>query len=218
VAPLGREAVEQLRPVLDLIVTRRAEEHAALAASLTCERLRQLLATWSAWLESSDTSDDRGGASQAELPLGDVVARRLVAAQDRVLERGRAIGSTSPAEDLHELRKEAKKLRYLIECFGAVLSAGPRKEFVKRLKALQDNLGEFQDAEVHSDRLRRISLELHEDPGTTAATMVAIGQLTEHFELRRQAARKEFAERFAAYDTKAGRQCLAEVARSAAAR
>jgi CHAD domain-containing protein len=217
VAPLGRETVEQLRPVLDLIVTRRTEEHVALAASLTCERLRELLVTWKDWLESGDTSDARGGAPQAEVPLGDVVARRLVAAQDRLLKSGRAIGSTSPAEDLHELRKEAKKLRYLIECFGGVLSAGPRKEFVKRLKALQDNLGEFQDAEVHSDRLRGISLELHEEPGTTAATMVAIGQLTEHFELRRQAARNEFAERFAAYDTKASRQCLDEVARSAAA-
>lgn len=215
VAPLGPETVQQLQPVLEHILTRRRDEHAALAAFLTSARARDLLATWMAWLESDDAGDQ---APQAERPLGEVVARRLVAAQDQLLESGRAIVSTSPATDLHELRKEAKKLRYLIECFGSVLGAGPRKEFVKHLKALQDNLGEFQDAEVHSDRLRAISLELHEAPETTAATMVAIGQLTEHFEQRRQAARKEFAARFAAYDTKASRRCLDEVVRSATAR
>lgn len=215
VAPLGPSTVQQLQPVLDHITARRREEHAALAAALTSERARELLATWTAWLDSNGEGEQ---APQAELPLGEVVARRLVAAQDQLLQSGRAIVPTSPATDLHELRKEAKKLRYLIECFGGVLGAGPRKEFVKHLKALQDNLGEFQDAEVHSDRLRTIALELHEAPGTTAATMVAIGQLTEHFEQRRQAARKEFASRFTAYDTKASRRCLDQVVGSATAR
>lgn len=66
-----------------------------------------------------------------------------------------------PAEELHELRKDAKKLRYLLECFGSLYSPRPRKEFVQRLKALQDNLGEHQDTEVHVGELRTISSELH---------------------------------------------------------
>jgi hypothetical protein len=39
--------------------------------------------------------------------------------------------------------------------------------------------------------------------------MLAIGQLTERLERRRLAARAEFTERFAAYDTKATRRALA---------
>ena len=63
------------------------------------------------------------------------------------------------------MRKDAKKLRYLLECFGGLLAGGERKAFVKRLKALQDNLGEHQDAEVHADKLRTVADEL---PATTA--------------------------------------------------
>ena len=39
----------------------------------------------------------------------------------RLLEHGRAITPATPAEDVHELRKDAKKLRYLLECFGGLL-------------------------------------------------------------------------------------------------
>ena len=111
----------------------------------------------------------------------------------------------TPADQVHDLRKDAKKLRYLLECFGSLLPDSPRKAFVRRLKALQDNLGEHQDAEVHVTELRAISRELHQD-GASSDTMLAIGQLTERLDERRIVARAEFAERFAAYDTKATQQ------------
>ena len=218
VAPLGAATAALLDPVRDHIASRRQEEHAALAEVLRSDRCADLLATWRAWLEAGGAAAEEERARDAGRPLGAVVARRLVAAQDRLVQGGRAISAASPATDLHDLRKEAKKLRYLIECFGGILSAGPRRAFVQQLKAVQENLGEFQDADVHADRLHAISLELHQGPGTTAGTMVAIGRLTEHFEQRGQAARTEFAERFSAYDTKRTRRCLDELVRSAGGR
>ena len=110
------------------------------------------------------------------------------------------IGPETPAEQVHDLRKDAKKLRYLFECFGGLLADAPRKTFVRRLKALQDNLGEHQDAQVHVAELRAISHQLHEQ-GAQADTMLAIGQLAERLEQQRVAARAEFTERFEAYDT-----------------
>jgi len=50
--------------------------------------------------------------------------------------------------------------------------------------------------------LRAIATELHET-GASADTTVAIGQLTERLDQQRHAARVEFAERFADYDTPA---------------
>lgn len=110
---------------------------------------------------------------------------------------------------------DAKKLRYLLECFGSVYSSRASKEFVQRLKSLQDNLGEHQDTEVHVAELRAISGELHGAPGVGPETMVAMGRLTEHLERRRAAAREEFAERFAAYDTKQTRRTFEELLASA---
>ena len=70
------------------------------------------------------------------------------------------------------------------------------------VKALQDNLGDHQDAGVQVDRLRAASEDLHEPRRRRTALFLAMGELTSHFEQRREAARAEFAERFAAYDSK----------------
>jgi CHAD domain-containing protein len=149
--------------------------------------------------------------------MGRVAADRISAAQVRLVSHGRAIDPSSPAEDLHELRKDAKRLRYLLECFGDVIPGAARRVFVQRLKSLQDNLGEFQDTEVHAAQLRAFSEELIGGP-TTTATFVAIGQLAERFELRRQGARQEFGRRFETYDTKETTRILDGLLRSAARR
>ena len=144
-------------------------------------------------------------------PLGDVVVARIRKAQRRLLEHGRAITPDTPAEDVHDVRKDAKKLRYLLECFADLLPAADRKAFVKRLKKLQDLLGEHQDTEVHAVELRHAAELL---PATTdTATYVAVGRLVEHLERRRQAARDGFAERFAEYDSQADPPAAARHAR-----
>ena len=142
-------------------------------------------------------------------PLGDVVATRIRKAQRRLLEHGRAITPDTPAEDVHDVRKDAKKLRYLLECFADLFPAEGRKAFVKRLKKLQDLLGEHQDAEVHAVELRRAAELLPATTGT--ATYVAVGRLVEHLERTRQAARDGFAERFAEYDSKPTRRLLRDM-------
>jgi CHAD domain-containing protein len=130
-----------------------------------------------------------------------------------MVDRGRSITPATPAETVHELRKDAKKLRYLIECFGGLFEKGPRAAFVGRLKSLQDTLGEHQDAEVHAHALRTIA----DDPRLrwSADTLLAIGQLIERLEQRRTASRGELAERFAEFDRKQTRAALKELLASA---
>ncbi len=134
-----------------------------------------------------------------------MVAKRITRAHDALIDRGRLIGPDTPADDVHDLRKDAKKLRYLIECFSSLVPDKPRKKYIKLLKALQENLGEHQDAEVHILLLRSLTPEI-DAAGADANTMVAIGQLTQRLEQTRVAARAEFAERFADYDSPATRR------------
>ena len=117
-------------------------------------------------------------------PLDKTVGRRIRRAHRVMVERGRTITPATPAETVHELRKDAKKLRYLIECFGGLYDKPARTAFVGRLKALQDTLGEHQDAEVHAHALRTIAddRQRHWD----AETLLAIGQLIERLEQRRR--------------------------------
>lgn len=212
VAPLQLDDdAAAVEPVLATLERHRKRAHREMAKALDAPRTRDLLARWQAWLAEPGDVDAVG-------PIGPVVAERTARAQQVLLEAGRAIDAGSPAEDLHDLRKDAKVLRYLLECFGGLFPARERKAFVSQLKALQDNLGEHQDTEVQLAELRAVAHDLHAANAADTDALLTVGRIVDHLERRRQAARDEFAERFAAYDTKPNRALLTslldEVARA----
>jgi CHAD domain-containing protein len=202
--PLEPNVIDALAPAHAALHQRCRDAHAVLVAGLESVEARQLLAQWRHWLVAGIGEQGREAAFQ---PLGPRVARRIHKAQATLIERGRLIGPTSPPEQIHDLRKDAKKLRYLFECFGSLLADKPRKSFVRRLKAFQDNLGEYQDAEVHADELAGIARQLPPHQATPD-TLLAIGQVIGLLDHRRAAARAEFDERFAVYDSKSTRRAL----------
>lgn len=212
VAPLGPDVSAALVPVLDHIVRERQVAHATMAAALRSDRYQQLMRAWHAWLHGPTPDLER---SRAASPIRAVAADRIANAQRRLVARGRLIGPDSPAEDLHELRKDAKKLRYLLECFGSLYPPAHRKAFVQVLKLLQDNLGEHQDTEVHVSELLAIPSRLQASGGVEPVTLIAIGQLAEQLERRRRAARDDFAGRFAAYDSESTTRRMQKLLRSA---
>ena len=110
---------------------------------------------------------------------------------------GRAIDDDKPAEDLHELRKVGKELRYLLEFFASLYPAEVVKPMVKSLKGLQDMLGRFQDREVQANSLRELAPEVAEP-----RALMAMGVLVERFMQEEAAARAEFADRFGAFASK----------------
>lgn len=201
VAPLQLDDDSAVAPVFDALERHRRRAHREMARALDAPATRELLAAWQAWLADPGEVDHVG-------PIGPVVAERTAAAQQVLLEGGRAIDADSPAEALHDLRKDAKVLRYLLECFGGLFPAKHRKAFVGQLKDLQDNLGEYQDTEVQLDELRSVAHELHASAAADTDALLTVGRIIDHLERRRQAARDEFKLRFAAYDTKPNRAML----------
>ncbi|HEX2205650.1 MAG TPA: CHAD domain-containing protein [Longimicrobium sp.] len=86
--------------------------------------------------------DDPAGGPRLATVLGRL-ARDAAAEVEAHLDRVRSIDDQ---EEAHEARIAAKALRYLVEPFQAEVEGGP--ETIKRLKKLQDLLGEMHDAEV----------------------------------------------------------------------
>jgi CHAD domain-containing protein len=203
--PLGAEVSRWLVPVRDLLERRRADTHVELERALRSPRATEHMGTWHTLLGRPLGNVDL--APLARRPLGPVIAKRIERAHEVLIERGRLIAPDTPAEQVHDLRKDAKKLRYLLECFGGLLPDVARKRYVKRLKQLQNNLGDHQDAEVHVIMLRAIAREL-DDFDTSSNTMFAVDQLSELLDEQRRAARAEFAERFADYDTASTQRAL----------
>jgi len=65
----------------------------------------------------------------------------------RVRRAGRGL-SELPVEAMHELRKDCKRLRYTAEFFLPLFADKPARRFVKRLAALQEELGALNDGVV----------------------------------------------------------------------
>jgi len=75
------------------------------------------------------------------------IAPRLIYEQYGVVRAYEPYLPTASIERLHALRIEVKRLRYLIEAFGELLGA-QSETAIEACKALQDFLGELQDAKV----------------------------------------------------------------------
>ena len=65
------------------------------------------------------------------------------------MRQAAAVKPESPVASIHDLRKRSKRLRYVLELFGDVLPNAKTKALVRETKRLQDDLGKFQDNEVH---------------------------------------------------------------------
>jgi CHAD domain-containing protein len=130
--------------------------------------------------------------------VGKLAGERIQTVYRRMVKRGRAIEESGPAEALHDLRKQGKELRYLLEFFAVLYPADVVRPMVKTLKALQDTLGRFQDAEVQAGMLHahREAVGARENG---PAALMAMGLLVDRLEHDQAAARSEFAERFAAF-------------------
>jgi CHAD domain-containing protein len=184
----------ELEPFRALLTAHRRTAHTTLNRSLRSARFRRLVEYWGSDLAlAGDLGPD------GKRPVGEVADARLARAWRRVEKRGNAITADSPADDLHDLRKRCKELRYLLEFFAGLYDAAAHKTIVTELKKLQDNLGEFQDAESQRHLVRDHAEELGEQ-GAAAGTLLALGRLEEHLEHRQHTARDEFAARWKRFD------------------
>lgn len=191
-------AIEQVRAVLR---ERRDAARVALVDGLGSERTHEFIDGWVAAL-----ADPTAGLEgrRAERTLGRVVARRVVASHGRLLEHGRRIGPASIPAELHELRKDAKSVRYLVDRFAPVFEERARRKYAKRLRALQRVLGDHQDADVHADAMHEIAADARIDPDVA----FALGRVHERLVHQRHSARADFGARFEVFDSAATSELL----------
>ena len=192
-APLRRP----LEPLRGYLIARYDAEQRRLAETLDSHEVAQLLSDWRAFLVSPLVA--RPDASDALRPVKELADARIWRMFKRVRKEGRAITPASPAEEMHELRKSCKKLRYLMEFFLSLYPSGETKQLIKLLKNLLDNLGSFQDLAVQADHLRDLAVRMRDAGQAETDTLLAMGALVGHLLSRQEQARADFAETFASF-------------------
>ena len=189
-AALVAASPADLAPLLEHLALDRAAAQRELARGLRSARFGRLTGQWRAALAEVPRS------ARKRPPAGPFAAGRIARANQRVLAGGAAITPVSPAASLHELRKRCKELRYLLEMFRSLHDPAEHWRAVRELKGLQDCLGEYQDTDVQSARLRAFADQLMDEKAAPAATLLAMGEIAAGLARRGRKARSEFDDRF----------------------
>ncbi len=210
-AALPAEVAKDLDPLAVYLRRHRAAELRTVKATLASRRYRRLKRNWRNYLESAPPDPDR--SPYAHLPVVEVASRRIWRAYRKVTEQGAGIVDDSPAESLHMLRIECKKLRYLLEFFHSIFPAREIQPTIKSLKQLQDNLGTFNDLEVQQATLKRFAQEMSEEDLASVNCLLAMGRLQGHHDQRKQVERQRFFQCFAEFDSTRNKKRFARLFR-----
>jgi CHAD domain-containing protein len=203
-AQLVAASPADLEPLRAFLVRRRAREFRRLAAALRGPRFRAITDDWrKALLEIRDAAPPKRRrppiAAELALSTTERAFRRIVA-------HGAAITTDSPPESLHDLRKRAKELRYLLEFFAPLHDPVAYRKVVGDLKSLQDCLGDFQDSQVQREEIHALADEMLAERAAPAATLLAMGEIAAKLTLSQAEARADFARRFARFAGPAGQE------------
>lgn len=200
----GADHAGDLAPLHALLRRQRSLERRRLLEVLASPRYRNLKSSWRRLLDNESGAEWTDGP--AGLPVSVAVAGIIRHRHDKVLKHGAQINDGSPDTDYHELRKECKKLRYLMEFFASQFPRDEIRPLIKALKCLQDNLGEFQDLCVHRESLLRYSEELRGDSAEGERTVKAIAAVIDGVDARKRVVHQEFPGVFRRFADASGRK------------
>lgn len=176
----------------------RAYDH--VAATLEGKPFRKLMLDLVAWLEMDPAAE--GSHRTANSPSAETIeayaAQVLERHRRKVKRKGRKLALLSPTER-HQVRIEAKKLRYASDFFAALVSGRRNRErhkaFLAALERLQSSLGDLNDIETGREigndiALEENALEIAEAPAPAEMAAPALTTAAEHVggELDAQAA------------------------------
>ena len=141
----GAMLPEQFQPGLKALFARLRRQRRQVWKRVVASMLEQDYLDQVAELERQLQQPPDLVGSYAQGPVARRVSRKILSQYRRIQRDGAAIDATTPDEQIHDLRIEAKKMRYLLELFAELFPRDKVRELIKALKKMQDNLGRFND-------------------------------------------------------------------------
>lgn len=146
---------------------RRRAAHAGVVKAITSTHYTEALLGLMRWLDGGDW---HLAADEALHEPIEVLAPALLdRCRAKVAKRAQDFSKQS-AKKRHRLRIALKKLRYAAELFAPLYESGRSKQFIHRLKKLQDDLGAANDVRVGRDIVESLA------PGGRSTGMAHAGK------------------------------------------
>ncbi|UWQ61664.1 CHAD domain-containing protein [Leisingera caerulea] len=189
---------EQLHPGLDAMFrafeAERQQCHQKLAQYLAGARYKRQITALQA--EFAETAVIAPGP-KAGRPALQLAQKLIWKRYSKVCRIAAGITADTPDSEVHELRINCKKLRYLMELFEPLFESAELKAVLKPLKRLQNTLGDFNDCSVQQAAL----LEFASSPAATREIALSAGALIAVLHQNQRDARAMVGEKFQAFDS-----------------
>ena len=154
------ESSKSLDRILGITGKRRAEARENMLAVLDSDRYETLESSFAQMLRRGPEREvvQTNGQDLTGEPIT-AIAPALISRRYRKWRKSaRRLDASSSPEAFHDTRKKGKRLRYTLEFVSEVYDE-PVQKLVVPLKALQDDLGDHQDAVVAAGFLRELGTE-----------------------------------------------------------
>lgn len=205
-ATLAAEARQDLEPVRLRLDEQRSKARARLLQTLDSPPLRAFISEWRKHLTAATP-----GSARAQRSATAVIARDLIRDQARKLrKRARHLDDHATADDFHEVRIRAKRLRYTLDAFAS-LYGDAAKAYIGALAKLQGVLGEYHDSKVREQRFAEL---VSSGPRLPSSTSFMVGRLVERDASAAERCRKAFSKAYRRVRRRRWRE-LAEVMKRA---
>jgi triphosphatase len=139
------------------VATRRTRRtaHTVVTESIRSTRYTAAILALLRWFDGAEW---RAGDCPPDLlrPIGELAPLLLERCRAAARKRAKHFERQS-AEQRHRLRITLKKLRYAAELLGGLYDPAETKQFIQRLKRLQDDLGNINDVRVGRDIVEALS-------------------------------------------------------------
>ncbi|MBC2604561.1 CHAD domain-containing protein [Pelagicoccus albus] len=186
---LPRSLHPGLDPLFEFFAKERSRELTKIRRHLKSAAYTKSIESQLNWLSQEELP--QGPAS--ETPIKPFASHIIAIHYKRVRKMGKKLDDTTPDEEVHELRIECKKLRYLLELFSSLYPTKDIKRIIKQLKGLQTVLGNFNDYTVQQQSLLQY---LSETESVDRAAAASVGGLITHLHRSQLEARSHVSEKF----------------------
>ena len=194
---LQRHAID---PLFAMLRQERARAHAALVRKLHTRKYHDILERWETFL-AAPCNAAPDAAPSAVRPIVKLARKRMQKKGQAVVDLGTSLHGSNEEKELHALRIECKKLRYLLEFFESLFPQHKVTAMVKQLRKLQDNLGDFHDLCVQQADLHSFAERFATSKSHTPDVLLAMGGLINLLETEKITACEKFPDLFADFVT-----------------
>jgi len=193
---LPPQDAEQLLPFERDLRAGQRGAHDSVRTALESDRYQRFTADYRVLLTTSATKcAEHAGSGR----IADVASAWILAAYQRILQRGRAFGPTVSIKELHKLRLACKRLRYLMEVYESLFPKQKMAELIDTLEEFQTLLGDLHDTDLLRHDIEEFIRKMTVSDAVSAEAIAIMNQFAEKLENRVITTRAEFGQRFDAF-------------------